>query len=117
MSSLSILVTDFSFPGIEFRTQKFDDGKLATCFTWEVVIMDNPQTTKGISFYELDPDTRLITYVRDVPEPAIKVGYSIVLIVYLTLQFNLSLYTYTNLNRCHCLLLSMKLLNPINCYR
>jgi len=65
-------IEDFSFPVIEFRTQKFDDGKLATCFTWEVVIMDSPQTTKGISFYELDPDTRLITYVRDVPEPAIK---------------------------------------------
>jgi len=65
-------IEDFSFPGIEFRAQRFDDGVLSTCFTWEVVLMDAPDTIKGISFYELDPDTRKITYVRDVPESAIK---------------------------------------------
>lgn len=65
-------IEDFSFPGIEFRGQRFDDGVLSTCFTWEVVLMDAPDTIKGISFYELDPDSRLVTYVRDVPESAIK---------------------------------------------
>lgn len=65
-------IEDFSFPGIEFRAQKFDDGVLSTCFTWEVVLMDAPDTIKGLSFYELDPETRLIRYVRDVPESAIK---------------------------------------------
>jgi len=65
-------IDDFSFPGIEFRTQRFDDGILSTCFTWEVVLMDNPETIKGISFYEVDPESRLVTYVRDVPESAIK---------------------------------------------
>ena len=65
-------IEDFSFPGIEFRAQRFDDGILSTCFTWEVAIMDAPDTVKGISFYELDPETRLIKYVRDVPESAIK---------------------------------------------
>eukprot|EP00979_Chaetoceros_neogracilis_P014563 scaffold4737_cov136-Chaetoceros_neogracile.AAC.5 len=65
-------IEDFSFPGIEFRAQRFDDGVLSTCFTWEVLLMDAPETIKGISFYELDPDTRKITYVRDVPESAIK---------------------------------------------
>lgn len=28
--------------------------------------------TKGISFYEVDPESGLVTYVRDVPESAIK---------------------------------------------
>jgi len=65
-------IEDFSFPGIEFRAQRFDDGVLSTCFTWEVVLMDAPDTVKGISFYELDPVDRRITYVRDVPESAIK---------------------------------------------
>ncbi len=65
-------IEDFSFPGIEFRAQRFDDGVLSSCFTWEVAIMDAPDTIKGISFYELDPSTRLIKYVRDVPESAIK---------------------------------------------
>lgn len=65
-------IEDFSFPGIEFRTQRIDDGVLSCAFTWEVVLMDAPDTVKGISLYELDPVTRLITYVRDVPESAIK---------------------------------------------
>jgi hypothetical protein len=65
-------IEDFSFPGIEFRMQRVDDGVMSTCFTWEVVLMDAPDTIKGVSFYELDVDTRLITYVRDVPESAIK---------------------------------------------
>lgn len=65
-------IQDFSFPGIEFRMQRVDDGVVSTCFTWEVVLMDAPDTIKGLSFYELDPDTRLIKYVRDVPESAIK---------------------------------------------
>lgn len=65
-------VEDFSFPGIEFRPTRFDDGDISTCFTWEVVIADAPDTIKGMSFYSLDPDTRKIVYVRDVPESAIK---------------------------------------------
>lgn len=65
-------IDDFSFPGIEFRTQRFDDGVYSTCFTWEVVLMDNPETVKGISFYEVDPVSSLVTYVRDIPESAIK---------------------------------------------
>ena len=65
-------IEDFSFPGIEFKTQRIDDGVLSCGFTWEVVLMDAPETVKGISLYELDPDSRLITYVRDVPESAIK---------------------------------------------
>ena len=65
---------DFSFPGITFATQRFDDGVAATCFTWEVVLEGAPEgsAVKGISFYEINPDTGLITYVRDVPESAIK---------------------------------------------
>ena len=65
-------IEDFSFPGIDFKAQRFDDGVTSSCFTWEVVLMDAPDTIKGISFYELDPETKLIKYVRDVPESAIK---------------------------------------------
>ena len=65
-------IDDFSFPGITFVPQFFDDGVDSTCFTWEVKILDAPQGIKGISFYELDTKTRLIRYVRDIPESAIK---------------------------------------------
>ena len=65
-------IEDFSFPGIEFRPQRFDDGVTSSCFTWEVVLMDAPDTVKGISFYEINPESKLVTYVRDVPESAIK---------------------------------------------
>eukprot|EP00978_Attheya_sp_CCMP212_P041342 scaffold235821_cov46-Attheya_sp.AAC.2 len=53
-------IEDFSFPGITFRPQRFDDGIDSTCFTWEVVLDDAPDTIKGMSFYELDPKSRLI---------------------------------------------------------
>jgi hypothetical protein len=62
----------FSFPGIEFRAQRIDDGIESCCFTWEVALMDAPDTIKGISFYKLDPSTRKVSYVRDIPESAIK---------------------------------------------
>lgn len=65
-------VDDFSFPGIEFRPLKFDDGQLVSCFTWEVVLADAPDTVKGMSLYQIDAKTRKIVYVRDVPESAIK---------------------------------------------
>jgi hypothetical protein len=65
-------IEDFSFPGIEFKPDRFDDGIESTCFTWNVCLDDQPDTIKGISFYELHPETRKITYVRDVPESAIK---------------------------------------------
>jgi hypothetical protein len=65
-------IEDFSFPGITFQPERFDDGILSTCFTWNVCLEGQDSTIKGISFYELDPDTRLVTYVRDVPESALK---------------------------------------------
>jgi len=66
-------VEDFNFPGIEFRPLRFDDGIDSTCFTWEVILEGvEDDTIKGMSFYELDPETRKIVYVRDVPESAIK---------------------------------------------
>lgn len=65
-------VEDFQFPGITFRPLRFDDGKDATCFTWELVLDGVEDTIKGISFYELDKTSRKVVYVRDVPESAIK---------------------------------------------
>lgn len=65
-------IEGFTFPGITFRPLRYDDGVDSTCFTWEVAIMDAPDTIKGMSFYELDSETRKIVYVRDIPESAIK---------------------------------------------
>mmetsp|Transcript_1230 Transcript_1230/g.1886 ORF Transcript_1230/g.1886 Transcript_1230/m.1886 type:complete len:372 (+) Transcript_1230:51-1166(+) len=64
-------INDFSFPGIVFKLQKVDDGVLSSSFTWEVEI-NGAKGPKGISLYELNPDTNLINYVRDIPESAIK---------------------------------------------
>ena len=71
-SQVKKFIDDFSLPGISFVPQLFDDGVDSTCFTWEVKVLDAPQGIKGISFYELDTSTRMIRYVRDVPESAIK---------------------------------------------
>lgn len=65
-------IEDFSFPGITFRLQRIDDGILSTCFTWDIKLYGAEETIKGISFYELNPKTNLIEYVRDIPESAIK---------------------------------------------
>mmetsp|Transcript_34210 Transcript_34210/g.45320 ORF Transcript_34210/g.45320 Transcript_34210/m.45320 type:complete len:365 (-) Transcript_34210:166-1260(-) len=65
-------IEDFSFPGITFVPTKFDDGELSSCFTWEVTLEGAEDTIKGISLYEIDEVSRKITYVRDVPESAIK---------------------------------------------
>lgn len=66
-------IEDFSFPGITFATQRFDDGVQSTCFTWEVVLEGAPEGSaiKGISFYEVNEKGKVI-YVRDVPESGIK---------------------------------------------
>jgi hypothetical protein len=71
-SEVREFISDFSFPGIEFKPSRFDDGVLSTCFTWEVRLQGQATSIKGISFYKLDPKSRLVTYVRDIPEPAIK---------------------------------------------
>lgn len=60
-------IEDFSFPGITFRQQKICDGELSTCFTWEVVLEGAEDTIKGISLYEINPETRKVSYVRYVP--------------------------------------------------
>ena len=65
-------IEDFTFPGITFRPLRFDDGVDSTCFTWELVLDGIEDTIKGVSFYELDKESRKIVYVRDVPESAIK---------------------------------------------
>lgn len=55
-------IEDFSFPGIEFRPERFDDGTDSTCFTWDVCLDGQEDTVKGVSFYELNPETRLVRY-------------------------------------------------------
>ncbi len=67
-------IEDFNFPGIEFRAERIDDGIDRCCFTWSVLLDGVPeeQAIKGISYYELDPISRKVSYVRDIPESAIK---------------------------------------------
>jgi hypothetical protein len=65
-------IEDFSFPGIQFKPDRFDDGIDATCFTWEVTIEGQETSIKGVSFYKMDPMSRQVTYVRDIPESALK---------------------------------------------
>lgn len=72
MDSIRQFIDDFTFPGIEFRPIKFDDGIDSTCFTWEVCLEGQTEAIRGISIVELDPKTRKMTYVRDIPESAIK---------------------------------------------
>ena len=57
-------IEDFSFPGIEFKPDRFDARILSTCFTWEVQLDGQEDSVKGMSFYELDPVSRLVRYVR-----------------------------------------------------
>eukprot|EP00980_Cylindrotheca_fusiformis_P002469 scaffold584_cov132-Cylindrotheca_fusiformis.AAC.22 len=67
---------DFSFPGIEFRPQRFCDGIDSTCLTWQIRLEsqaeDDVASIRGVSFYELDPESKKVVYVRDVPESALK---------------------------------------------
>lgn len=65
-------IEDFTFPGIYFQMERVDDGIESTSFTWEVRLEGQEDTIKGVSLYEIDPETRLVNYVRDVPESAIK---------------------------------------------
>ena len=58
-------------PGIKFRGQRFDDGTLSTCFVWKVDLEGTPKPIKGISFQELNPETRRIAYMRDLSASAI----------------------------------------------
>jgi hypothetical protein len=71
-AEVRVFVEAVRLPGLTFRPLRFDDGVNSTCFTWEMVLADAPDTIHGISFYELDPVTKKITYVRDVSESAIK---------------------------------------------
>lgn len=92
-------IEDFSFPGITFATQRFDDGEESTCFTWEVLLEGAPEGSaiKGISFYEIDPETGLVTYVRDVPESGIKVKLSLSMPFLITFHHRISnslVFTY-----------------------
>lgn len=64
---------EFDIPGLRFVPDRISEGSTAACFTWRVAIngVDGRQI-RGISYYELDPTTRLVRYVRDIPEPAIR---------------------------------------------
>ena len=61
-----------SIKGVTFTPIQFDDGITSSCFLWKVQIMDAPDDILGISFYETNPETGKICFIRDIPESAIK---------------------------------------------
>jgi hypothetical protein len=65
-------IEEFNFPGITFVPGRISDGVNSCCFTFEVAIAGVDATTKGVSFYERDPRTGKLCYIRDIPESAIK---------------------------------------------
>lgn len=72
---VSEFLDEFDIPGITFIPEKFTDGRDGSdscCFTWRVQLAGVAQSTRGISFYETNPAGTLVTYINDIPEPAIK---------------------------------------------
>lgn len=66
---------EFDIPGIKFIPEKFTDGRdgsTSCCFTWRVQVAGVAQSTRGISFYETNLEGTKVTYINDIPEPAIK---------------------------------------------
>ena len=82
-------IEDFSFPGITFRPQRFDDGVLSTCFCWEVVIADAPETIKGMSLYRIDPGKYLKILFFSISSPYI----------YLTVRSYMYMYLLCRMQR------------------
>ena len=75
-AEVSNFLDEFDIPGIEFVPERIDDGIDSCSFTWKISIAGVDGTVRGISFYEtkIDEKTgkRRISYIRDIPEPAIK---------------------------------------------
>ena len=74
-ADVEAFVREFDIPGITFRADRICDGDAACCFTWDVVIEGiDAAPVRGVSFYKFDTSaaTPRITFLRDVPESAIK---------------------------------------------
>lgn len=80
IEAVSAFLDEFDIPGIRFVPERISltDNVAGVkrvqgcCFTWRVEIAGTEGSTRGISFYEFDPATNKIVYIRDIPEPAIK---------------------------------------------
>lgn len=65
-------IEEFDIPGIRFIPERISEGSgRGCCFTWRVEIAGTDGSIKGVSYYELD-DAGRVSYIRDIPEPAIK---------------------------------------------
>ena len=75
-AEVSDFLDEFDIPGIEFIPEMIGDGRDSCVFTWRISIAGVEGTVRGISYYatEVDQKTgkRKISYIRDIPEPAIK---------------------------------------------
>lgn len=71
MEQVKAFVTAFDIPGVEFVPRKISEGDRAVAFTWCVMVNGN-EGPSGISFYEVDPETKKVVYIRDIPAPSLK---------------------------------------------
>lgn len=68
--AVAAFLNAFDIPGIEFVPLKISEGSRACCFTW-LVKVNGEEGPQGISFYEIDA-SRKVSYIRDIPAPALK---------------------------------------------
>jgi hypothetical protein len=76
IDQVSDFLDEFDIPGITFVPERFSDGTEAVCFIWYIEIAGvDAAPIRGVSFYRtrLEADgSRRVSYVRDIPEPALK---------------------------------------------
>lgn len=71
MERVTEFVTAFDIPGVTFEPRRISEGDRACAFTW-VVKVNGEQGPSGISFYEVDPASGKVVFIRDIPAPSMK---------------------------------------------
>lgn len=72
-AEVEAFLREFDIPGITFVPERISQGERAVAFTWHVAIAGVAgRQIRGVSLYELEPKSRKVAFVRDVPEPAIR---------------------------------------------
>jgi len=72
-AAVQAFLKEFDIPGVSFVPQRISEGDRAVAFTWQVVLNGvEGRQIQGISFYELEPASKQVSFVRDIPEPAVR---------------------------------------------
>ena len=67
--AVQAFIEEFDVPGITFIPERISEGSDSCAFTWRVQLSGVEGSTAGISFYSVADGK--VTYVRDIPQPAI----------------------------------------------